>query len=67
MKLSKDYVTAFTEAAKAGEVEKMTAIFTALCGELGLEAETLSPDEAKAVSIAMLFNNRNTNQSSKKI
>lgn len=70
MKLSKDYVTLFDAAAKRGAIEELIIIFKALCNELNIvpEGQEDRPaDEATAAAIAMLFNNRDTNQSGKKI
>ena len=70
MKLSRDYVTEFDSAAKRWAIEEMVIIFKSMCNELGIEPEGQEgrpSDEAQAAAIALLFNNRDTNQSGKPI
>jgi len=69
MKLSKDYISLFREAVKLNATESMILVFEDLCKEIKLEAESgdISPDEARAISIATLFNEKNKGQNGKPI
>lgn len=66
--LSRDYVTAFNEAEKKGQVEEMSRTFRELCGELGIQ--DLKSDQAQAAAaraVALLLNARDKGENGKKI
>lgn len=66
--LSRDFVKAFNDAEKKGQVEEMSRTFKELCAELGIaDPQSDASQAAAARAVALLLNARDKGENGKKI